>query len=530
MVNLGDSDASVQEKNWCSKNLSEEKKGKEKNCDSMGKQQNQGPSSNVLASSFEKDKFSGSDEGIEISKRKELCLNGSAVENFLKSCANQEKAMPLVKKSKSLSKVSFCDDNLVRFDKGDAPKLHISSNAESFQSAAVNPNVSFNGLSLDSNGNLIKFSSIGKAEMNQLEKSSKLRSSFSGLPVNNSLHHSRQQSLSIGERSFAPNTLQDSCIQQNNQDKIPRKESSSLISPCCSQPRTSLKQMRGDFRFLEETRRHYSEGAAKPKSLTGSKLQISAENLYQPVKLDSSKTFANNMLMQSNSMFQSRSIGGVSRNLSPSISDQLRARTIPQGLVSNPAFNNGETNERKRHHNVTSSAFELSHLPPQPPLSWISPSTHERLPGITSRNVNLCPPAPIVQPAHGPVINQPSPITTVKATTNDNHQFSISRKRPASDFIDLTVPSKLPNVDGQESSRHRTKTNKNMVRIIIFFLSWNFVLLYSHNSMSFPTLLYDLFFHNFLLTIILKKLFIFCRIQRRMIEIYLDLIFLSKNT
>jgi hypothetical protein len=188
------------------------------------------------------------------------------------------------------------------------------------------------------------------------------------------------------------------------------------------------------------------------------------------VKLDSSKTFANNMLMQSNSMFQSRSIGGVSRNLSPSISDQLRARTIPQGLVSNPAFNNGETNERKRHHNVTSSAFELSHLPPQPPLSWISPSTHERLPGITSRNVNLCPPAPIVQPAHGPVINQPSPITTVKATTNDNHQFSISRKRPASDFIDLTVPSKLPNVDGQESSRHRTKTNKNLVRIIIFFL------------------------------------------------------------
>ncbi|PNY12349.1 hypothetical protein L195_g008978 [Trifolium pratense] len=460
---LGDSDASAQEK-----------RGKEKNCDSVGKQEKvkTEASSNVLVSSVEKDKFSGNDERTENLKRKELCVklqmkqhsNGSeqvAVQKFLKSCANQEKSMPLVKKSKSLSKVSFCDDNLVQFDKGDTPKVQFSSNAESFQSAAVNPNASsrtymdkssfvpekqmnFNGLSLDSNGKIIKFSSSGKVEMNQPDKSSKLRGSFSGLPVGYSPHHSSRESLSIGERNVASNTLQnqatqelfnridselklirDSSIQQNKEDKILPKESSSLISPCYSQPRMSTLK---------------GKDAVKHKPHSGSKLQISPDNLYQPVKLERSKPLPTGGIsmkshkFQQGNLHQNRSIGSVGRTGSSIISDPFRSRTIPQGLFAAPALNNG-----------TSSAFELSQLPPPPPSSW-------------------CPPAPVVQPAHVRVTNQPSPINqyTVKATTKDNHQLSSSRKRLATEFIDLTKPNKLPNVE-QENSSRVTKTYKDLI-------------------------------------------------------------------
>lgn len=42
-----------------------------------------------------------------------------AEQNFLDPCANREKSMHSIKKFKSLSKVSFCDDNLIWFDKGD---------------------------------------------------------------------------------------------------------------------------------------------------------------------------------------------------------------------------------------------------------------------------------------------------------------------------------------------------------------------------------------------------------------------------
>ncbi|GAU50188.1 hypothetical protein TSUD_131430 [Trifolium subterraneum] len=468
---LGDSDAAAQEKKWYSKNLSE---GEKIHC------HYEGPSSIVLASSVEKDKFCGSDEGTENLKRKELCLNiqmkqnsnGSAVQKFLKSCANQEKSMPLVKKSKSLSKVTFCDDNLVQFAKGDTPKVQFSSNAEPFQSAAANLNASsrthmeqnFNGLSLDSNGKLIKFSSSGKVAMNQPERSSNLRGSFSGLAVINSPHHSRQENLSIGERNVAPNTLQNQIKQVllNRIDSEPKlikgpcilpKESSSLISPCSSQPRMSTlkgreiqigrdKQKRVDFRVPEESRMHFSEGGLKQKSYTGSKLQISTENLFQPVKLESSR------FQQSNLHFsQNRSLGSVSINSSTNISDPFPSRTISQRLISNPLLNNGILNDRKRNHNGTCSAFELSHLPPPPPppSSW-------------------CPPTPIVQPAHVSVTNQPSPINryTVKGTAKDNLQFSSSRKRSATEFIDLTKPNKLPNLEQQENSSRVTKTYKDL--------------------------------------------------------------------
>ena len=68
----------------------------------------------------------------------------------------------------------------------------------------------FYGLPLNSHGDLINFSSSGKIGMNQPETSCTLRSSLSGLPVNNVIHQSSQECLSIGKRHVVQKTLQDS--------------------------------------------------------------------------------------------------------------------------------------------------------------------------------------------------------------------------------------------------------------------------------------------------------------------------------
>ncbi|TKY57242.1 hypothetical protein E2542_SST21688 [Spatholobus suberectus] len=57
----------------------------------------------------------------------------------------------------------------------------------------------FFGLPLNSHGELINFSSSGNLGMNQSETSSTLRGSLSGLPINNILHPSNQENLSINE-------------------------------------------------------------------------------------------------------------------------------------------------------------------------------------------------------------------------------------------------------------------------------------------------------------------------------------------
>jgi hypothetical protein len=82
-------------------------------------------------------KVKTNDENIakNMHKRKEVCPIENtpgevAVQNIMKSCAKQEKSKQPVKKCKSLSKVSFGDNNLIQFDKGDKTKLRFSPNVD----------------------------------------------------------------------------------------------------------------------------------------------------------------------------------------------------------------------------------------------------------------------------------------------------------------------------------------------------------------------------------------------------------------
>ncbi|CAJ1971358.1 unnamed protein product [Sphenostylis stenocarpa] len=91
---------------------------------------------------------------------------------------------------RQLSRMFFADmiDNSFSFtgwDKG------------SVKSSCLDPN--FFGLPLNSHGELITFSSSGNLGMNQSETSSTLRGSLSGLPINNILHQSNQENLSIND-------------------------------------------------------------------------------------------------------------------------------------------------------------------------------------------------------------------------------------------------------------------------------------------------------------------------------------------
>lgn len=385
----------------------------------------------------------------------------------------------------------------------------------------------FFGLPLNSHGELINVSSSGKVGMNQPETSCALRGSFSGLPVNNTLHQNSQEYLSIGERRAVQMTIQDRVtplphfpasrlgvtdlhrreradiyqhnsdrcsnhyvqpldsdlnllrnpfVEQNKHDKmsnhkgygmIPPKESSGLISPSSSQPtmrlmgkdvpigRSSKEKQQfvgGDLWVDEESRRsHYSEDAAKDKTLlgrcfkqdrvSGSQLQMSTENVLQPVRFQGNQALQSTLLVKGpNSEFhnlqsnisQNGSLG-VSRNAcsnvhhftqAPSSSaiyqrshgdlpEQFIARANPQGLsfqsqvlpnpcnFRQPTLSNGELNDRKKHHHVTNSAFGFPFpqsvveeqaktssfkrsyisLPP-----WLSGPTHERLLGTCSSN------------------------------------------------------------------------------------------------------------------------------------------------
>ncbi|KAE9596348.1 hypothetical protein Lalb_Chr17g0348341 [Lupinus albus] len=75
----------------------------------------------------------------------------------------------------------------------------------SVRANCLNPN--FVGLPLNSQGELINFSSSGKFGMNQPETLSTSRGSSSGLPVNNVLHRRSQENLSINERHAVQKTF-----------------------------------------------------------------------------------------------------------------------------------------------------------------------------------------------------------------------------------------------------------------------------------------------------------------------------------
>jgi hypothetical protein len=74
------------------------------------------------------------------------------------------------------------------------------------RNSCMDPN--FFGLPLNSHGELINFNSSGNVGTNQLETSSPLGGSASGLPSNNILCQSSQENLPINERQFVQKTLQ----------------------------------------------------------------------------------------------------------------------------------------------------------------------------------------------------------------------------------------------------------------------------------------------------------------------------------
>ncbi|MCI01922.1 hypothetical protein A2U01_0022952, partial [Trifolium medium] len=73
------------------------------------------------------------------------------------------------------------------------------------RNSCMDPN--FFGLPLNSHGELINFNSSGNVGTNQLETSSPLGGSASGLPSNNILCQSSQENLTINERQFVQKTL-----------------------------------------------------------------------------------------------------------------------------------------------------------------------------------------------------------------------------------------------------------------------------------------------------------------------------------
>ena len=78
------------------------------------------------------------------------------------------------------------------------------------KNSCLDPN--FFGLPLNSHGELINFSSSGNLGMNQSDTSSTLRGSFSGLPINNILHQSSQENLSINENHVVQKTFPKDCL------------------------------------------------------------------------------------------------------------------------------------------------------------------------------------------------------------------------------------------------------------------------------------------------------------------------------
>ncbi|KAJ1441402.1 hypothetical protein SESBI_01548 [Sesbania bispinosa] len=272
------------------------------------------------------------------------------------------------------------------------------------------------------------------------------------------------------------NLMRNPFIEQNKWDKMPNhkgygmvppKENSGLISPSSSQPtmrlmgkdvpigRSSKEEQQfvgGDTRVDEESRRrHCSEDATKDNSLlgrcskqdwlSGSRLQISTENLLHSEKFQSNQTLQSTLLMKgpdseflnlrSNHVSQNGSLGVCTNarsnlhhitqaptscaiyNKAPdSLPEHLIVGAKPQGLsfqsqvlptcnFNQPSSSNGELNDRKKYHHITNSALEFPilqsvvekqaktsafkksyrSLPP-----WLSGPTHERLPGTSSSN------------------------------------------------------------------------------------------------------------------------------------------------
>ncbi|CAK8538766.1 unnamed protein product [Lathyrus sativus] len=125
---------------------------------------------------------------------------------------------------------SYYGDNVFHADMTDKSYPFTSWGQGCIRNSCLDPN--FFGLPLNSHGELINFSSSGNVVTNQLETSSPLEGSLSGLPSNNALCRSSQENLSINERHAVQKTLQkDGPSSLPHYPPSPRLDVTEICSP-----------------------------------------------------------------------------------------------------------------------------------------------------------------------------------------------------------------------------------------------------------------------------------------------------------
>ena len=382
-------------------------------------------------------KVKTNDENIakNMHKRKEVCPIENtpgevAVQNILKSCAKQEKSKQPVKKCKSLSKVSFGDNNLIQFDKGDTTKLRFSPNVDVSRPLSVFQEGGINSI----------HTQVVKSESSQ---------------------------PSAADRDASSRTY-----------KAPNAD---MIAKSCSLLEEEKKgtrnyNMEHNFNGLSldssgKLIKFGSSGKVEMKHQGGSQLQISTANMIQPVKVHSNETLQNRSL-------------SVSRNAISNIPEQIMARTNPKGIISRPKLRNSKMNDGKRIHRGTSSA---SGIPTYQGPTW----SHD-FPKLSESNTNVCR-VQVSQPTHIPITHVPIPpssITKAKIThVPVTHAFSnepaiATNLQGNTREVDLLDPNGMPkhseNVDQDSSAtesdsdlelqKKLTKPSKQSVRLILFLI------------------------------------------------------------
>jgi hypothetical protein len=321
--------------------------------------------------------------------------------------------------------VSFGDNNLIQFDKGDTTKVHFSPNVEvsrplsAFQEGGIN---------------------------------------------------------SIHTQVVKSESSKPSAADRNASSRTYKAPNADMIGKSCSLLEEEKKGVRNynmdhNFNGLSLDSRgklikFSSSGKVEMKHHVGSQLQISTANMIQPVKVHSNETLQNRSL-------------GVSRNAFSNIPEQIIARTNPKGIISRPKFRNSKMNDGKRIHRGTSSASGIPFSSPPRTSRMVSPTyqgptwSHD-FPKPSERNTNVFR-VQVSQPTHIPI--PPSAITKATAKITHipvTHAFS-------NDSLDLNgMPKHSENVDQDSSAteydsdlelqKKLTKPSKQSVRLILFLI------------------------------------------------------------
>jgi len=391
-----------------------------------------------VPSTFEKE-FSGNDEGtanlkaktndenisMNIHKRKEVCPivenkefsnapGEVAVKNILKSCAKEEISKQPVKKCKSLSKVSFGESNLIQFDKGDTTKLHFSPNVE-----VSRPLSAFQERRAANRGANSRTYKGPNSDM--MAKSCSL------------LEEEKK-----GVRNYN---------MEHNFNGLSLDSSGKLI-------------------------KFGSSGKVKTNHQGGSQLQISTENMIQPVKF------------QSNETLQNRSLG-VNKNAISNIPEQIIARTNPKGIISQPILRNRKMNDGKRIHHGTSSAsgipFSITHVP-IPPSS--TKSGHRNITKAAAKVTHIPVTRAFSNSRKRPKVEKQENSTQMNVDQDSSATDSDRDLQVNTREVDLLDPNGMPkhseNVDQDSSAtdsdrdledqKKLTETSKQSVRLILFLI------------------------------------------------------------